>query len=278
MLTDSPLPSGGGESPRISMRFVHSMGQVFPILPAVRPPSIGDSPNGQIPLDRLVNVRRHENYDVLLAPEMAQQYRRLCADCLAATGVSLGINPGGAYRSFDQQVDSWNDRWERPVVRGRPIRTWPGHGTYSLRMRNGHLVAKTAVPGTSNHGLGAAVDLMVFGEPDPNLHGSRAWEWMLANAVDHGLSWELQDEPWHLRLVALPSESNPIPPPEEDEVALVLFRVDTHPDDLYQFDEATGETRHITAFEGAIRGGINGGWANNAVTISLPDDVNAALP
>jgi LAS superfamily LD-carboxypeptidase LdcB len=55
-------------------------------------------------------------------------------------------------------------------------------------------MAPLAVPGTSNHNLGIAVDIA-------NASGKRL-EWMLANAHKYGFSWELQSEPWHIRYVA----------------------------------------------------------------------------
>jgi hypothetical protein len=55
-------------------------------------------------------------------------------------------------------------------------------------------VAPMAVPGTSNHNLGIAIDIA-------NASGKRL-EWLLKNAQRFGFSWEVQSEPWHLRYVA----------------------------------------------------------------------------
>jgi LAS superfamily LD-carboxypeptidase LdcB len=55
-------------------------------------------------------------------------------------------------------------------------------------------MAPLAVPGTSNHNLGIAVDIA-------NASGKRL-EWLLKNALEFGFSWELQSEPWHLRYTA----------------------------------------------------------------------------
>jgi hypothetical protein len=54
-------------------------------------------------------------------------------------------------------------------------------------------MAPMAVPGTSNHNLGVAIDIA-------NASGKRL-EWLLANAQRFGFSWEVQSEPWHLRYV-----------------------------------------------------------------------------
>ena len=50
-----------------------------------------------------------------------------------------------------------------------------------------------AAPGTSNHNLGIAIDVA-------NANG-KILEWLLANADDYGFTWELQEEPWHIRYV-----------------------------------------------------------------------------
>jgi hypothetical protein len=184
----------------------------FPVLAAVRPSSIGTAANGEIATDLLVNVRRYERYDLLLAPEMAATYQTLVADCLAATGVQLGISGGGAYRTIDHQINLFFQRYETPPRPGRPTRHYNGR-TYSLRPG----MAAAATPGTSNHGLGVAVDLEVI-DPvtgaETDVSGSPAWPWLLENAVAHGLSWELQSEPWHLRLVTLDSPTPSAPSPE----------------------------------------------------------------
>jgi LAS superfamily LD-carboxypeptidase LdcB len=54
-------------------------------------------------------------------------------------------------------------------------------------------MAPMAVPGTSNHNWGIAIDIA-------NASGKRL-DWLLANADKFGFSWELQSEPWHLRYV-----------------------------------------------------------------------------
>jgi LAS superfamily LD-carboxypeptidase LdcB len=52
-----------------------------------------------------------------------------------------------------------------------------------------------AVPGTSKHNLGIAVDIKNSTEP-------KRLQWLAANAVSFGFSWEVvPSEPWHLRYV-----------------------------------------------------------------------------
>lgn len=226
----------------------------FPVLPGVRPPSIRDSANGQIPADLLVNVRTYEDYDVYLAVEAATLWGQLRVACFEATGCRLAISGGGAYRTLGQQVTLFLQRYEYPAQGGLPAdryRTYLGR-RYSLRKG----MAAAATPGTSNHGLGAAVDTEVINPTTRAVTAtiaSPAWTWLLQNAVRLGWSWELQSESWHLRMIRLPSA----PSDEEDEVT--LFRVNTNPDAIYLLG-ADG-VRHIGGYEGALRAAANPGWA-----------------
>ena len=91
----------------------------------------------------------------------AEQLTRLIADARGA-GVHIGITD--SYRSFEAQVD---------VARRK--------GLYS----QGGLAA---VPGTSDHGWGMAVDLDL---------DARAQAWMRANGATYGFHEDTPREPWH---------------------------------------------------------------------------------
>jgi hypothetical protein len=57
--------------------------------------------------------------------------------------------------------------------------------------------AMAAVPGTSNHGLGLAIDFAT------NMENYNAFvAWLIANAATYGYSAESQSESWHWRYVA----------------------------------------------------------------------------
>lgn len=96
-----------------------------------------------------------------LAPAAAEAFRRMRA-AAAAEGVEIGVT--GAYRDFDGQVD---------LARRK--------GLYS----NGGLAA---VPGTSQHGWGLAVDV------DVDVDGQ---SWLRANASRFGFFEDVPREPWH---------------------------------------------------------------------------------
>lgn len=114
--------------------------------------------NGKIPESALAEVG--DTGHRLWAPA-AESLERLRADA-ARDGVTIGITD--SYRSYESQVD----------VAARK-------GLYS----QGGLAA---VPGTSDHGWGMAVDLDL---------DDRAQTWMRANGARYGFVEDTPREPWH---------------------------------------------------------------------------------
>jgi hypothetical protein len=99
-----------------------------------------------------------------MMPEAAQAYRAMMRDA-ADEGVPLVF--GQSYRSYPEQVQIAAEK-----------------GIYG----QGGLAA---VPGTSNHGLGLALDLNLSASP-----GQR--EWLLQNGPKYGFHFPMADEPWHI--------------------------------------------------------------------------------
>ncbi|PJJ57664.1 D-alanyl-D-alanine carboxypeptidase-like protein [Mumia flava] len=126
-------------------------------------------PNGRLPASALCTVDGIE-----LRADAAEAWARLEEDFRAAFGRSPCVNNG--YRSYAQQA--------------------------SMYAANPGLVA---APGTSNHGLGLAVDLC-GAEEGP---GSSTWTWLDSNGPAYGWglpSWARpggsRAEPWHFEYLA----------------------------------------------------------------------------
>jgi hypothetical protein len=130
--------------------------------------------NGQIPLVQLVHVGGGQ----YLRPDVAAQWGLMRAACKAATGVTLGLTEG--YRAYSRQVVLYQ--------------------AYQTYLRFGRPKANVAaVPGTSNHGLGTALDLNNY-EP--------AWAWLQANAPKYGFTWtqgKASGERWHWVFAVAPT-------------------------------------------------------------------------
>ncbi|CCH86500.1 Membrane metalloendopeptidase [Modestobacter italicus] len=129
------------------------------------PPAWGGLANGQIPRDQLCPVGKGQR----LRCDAAAAYTAMSAAYAATFGSPLCITD--SYRSLDAQVDAHH---RKPAI--------------------------TAVPGTSNHGWGLAVDLC----GGVNVFGTTQTAWMQANAAHYGWvhpDWAQADgrnpEPWH---------------------------------------------------------------------------------
>ena len=114
--------------------------------------------NGRLTASQLAQVEPGH----FLTPTAANSFQQMKA-AAAKDGVNLNINT--AYRSYENQVKMANQ--------------------YGLYSKGG----KAAVPGTSNHGLGKAVDLNVKANPG-------SFEWLKNNASKYGF-YNIPREPWH---------------------------------------------------------------------------------
>ena len=119
-------------------------------------------------------------------------------------------------------------------------------------------LATAAVPGTSNHGLGIALDIALGTSPSNATSVTPATvNWLIANAHRYGFSAELQSEQWHWRYVtgdAIPQsvvdfESPNIPIPPTPELPMKYYALPP---------TATGNRAHIVVIDGACRYRCNG--------------------
>lgn len=99
----------------------------------------------------------------------------------------------GGYRSFERQNEIFD--WDLYVETGGSLNdTSPVKGaTRAKKGSNGGTAA--AFPGTSNHGLGIAVDIAGYGDA-----GYLARYWVMQNGYNYGWSWfegSSVNEPWH---------------------------------------------------------------------------------
>lgn len=125
-------------------------------------------------------------------------------DAASRDGVTLNpTSTADTYRVYDTQERIFRDRYTTDWLIGRPSVLWNG-----VRWWQKAGTATAAVPGTSNHGWGLAVDVN-----DVALDGRL--QWLTDHADTYGWSGELNTEPWHWHYYA--GDSIPAALLEEDD-------------------------------------------------------------
>lgn len=169
----------------------------YPVLPIIMPSDLAGAKNGELNQSLLRSIK---------AP--SGKLHRLAAtawNCmqLAAYFDGVELKHVGAYRPLSEQMALFNNRYQRSDTGRVPqvTRTYQGQ-TWFLKKG----VAPAGTPGTSNHGIGLAIDVA-------SASGKRL-EWLLgdgfmtSNALKYGFSWQVSDskdknfEAWHLQYFA----------------------------------------------------------------------------
>jgi D-alanyl-D-alanine dipeptidase len=172
----------------------------YPVRDVVRPAVLAGYANGRLPDSILVSVAGQAGGPtVRLVAPAAAAWQTLCAAAKAAGHILKASGVADSYRPYSVQVSTFQARYTTTKIAGRPTRSWQGKTWWQ---RPGTAVA--AVPGTSNHGWGLAVDVGVELDADPAAEPLPAatLNWLLAHALSYGFSWETQSEPWHIRFFA----------------------------------------------------------------------------
>lgn len=159
------------------------MARELPVRRLIIPPALKAHKNGEIPLTLLAPIKPF-GYLYTTAAASWQAMKRAAKD----DGIVLKPTSAmDAYRPLTVQRSVFLQRYTTTPVPGATTRTWNGT-TYYLKKG----LAPLATPGTSNHGLGLAVDVA-------NVGADGRLEWLLANYERFGWSHEVQSEPWHIR-------------------------------------------------------------------------------
>lgn len=166
----------------------------LPIRNVTRPAALRGKPNGKLSTRDLVTTPGQAGgAPVRLVAPAARAWAAFTA-ALLAEGHTLKIGwPNSAYRPYADQERIFRDRY-LPSIFG--TRRWMGQ-----RWKKRPNVAAAAVPGTSNHGWGLAVDVGEESDGDAGTESLDAGTLaaMKVHAHRFGWSWELQSEPWHIR-------------------------------------------------------------------------------
>ena len=185
----------------------------LPVTAVVMPADLINASNGNLATPPLTAVDFPGRGQGRLHVNAWRAFRAMANACLVATGMVLTVTSvADAYRSYKNQLTAFLARYE-PVSATTYYLTskskrkhWPnaknlGYSSNYWRLKPGY--AMVAVPGTSNHGWGLALDIaIVLNGGVAGVYNSACWQWLLANAAKYGFSWEAQSEPWHVRYTA----------------------------------------------------------------------------
>lgn len=172
----------------------------YPVRPVTLPGELQcGAANGRLSNDVLADIGHNGRLSLTAARAWNAMYVAAAADGFAGAD-SLTWTPGGTYRTLDMQHSVFIARYEATGQTDRKRATDRFYSGLWWRLRGGN--AQVATPGTSNHGLGLAVDLALGETPSSARSIMPAVPWLLDNAASLGWSWEVQSEPWHLRYVA----------------------------------------------------------------------------
>lgn len=196
----------------------------FPVRAVSRPTCLDGQTNGQLNPSLLIDTPvPYATWTCRLVPPAARAWRALTSAALSAGHTLKPSGPSDSYRPYEVQERIFLQRFTTQRV-SRTKRTWRGKTWY---LRPGYALA--AVPGTSNHGLGLAVDVgeEVDGDTGTETVDRDTVDWLVANEERFGFSHEVQSEPWHLRYFAgddipravLDHEAGAPPSQGDDEVA-----------------------------------------------------------
>lgn len=202
----------------------------LPVVDVVLPTGLNPAMNGYLPAAFITSVYGGGG----LHRTAARAWNALVA-AAKRDGITLTYTPGGTYRTYDAQVTLFRSRYTLLWLPFRPTKRWDSDGDGDTeiwyQLPN---TAMAAVPGTSNHGLGLAIDTALNGYGSAAQPITPALDWMLDHAPLYGFSWEAQSEPWHIRyvtgdripLAVLAYEDSLKPPPPEDPDMAQLIQAD----------------------------------------------------
>lgn len=169
---------------------------LYPVLPIIMPTDLAGVPNGKLPAKLLRNIKAPNGQLHSLAATAWNAMQ------LAAYFDGIELKHVGAYRPLSEQMALFNNRYSLSPTGRKPqvTRTYLGKTWY---LKKG--MSPAGVPGTSNHGIGLAIDIA-------SASGKRlAWllgdSFATSNALKYGFTWEVADpknpnfEQWHIRYV-----------------------------------------------------------------------------
>lgn len=157
----------------------------------------------------LVNIGNGD----LLGAQAAAAYLQARAAGMPAGGIN------SAYRSHAEQAHQFNDNYTRDkaLSTGKDKRTWNGVAYWrrARKVSNGAPTVSVAVPGTSNHERGTALDIDT---------SSAAYAWLRKHGAAFGwIADRVPNELWHFEFDASHVQAPTTQPPMESEITMIYL-------------------------------------------------------
>ena len=155
------------------------------------------NPWNYVPSDYSVKLSKYGDYKV--AKSCLKDLKQMLADCKSAGSKAVVVS---AYRSNSYQAGLYERRVQRFIDQG-----------YSKEEAKTEAAKRVAVPGTSEHELGLAVDIVDvnYQTLDKKQENTAAQKWLMANSWKYGFILRYPNgkssvtgiiyEPWHYRYV-----------------------------------------------------------------------------
>jgi LAS superfamily LD-carboxypeptidase LdcB len=157
---------------------------ILPIIKLTKPADLSKKIPGKLPVELLTSLPGGGKLHHLAAQAWLAMVEH-------AKVVNIELKPtsnGDLYRTYEAQLAGFKQRYLLTDTGTGKTRQFEGK-TWYLKPK----MAPLAAPGTSNHNLGLAIDVA-------NANGPRL-KWLVENEHLFGFSHEMQEEPWHIRLV-----------------------------------------------------------------------------
>lgn len=188
---------------------------MFPTQKLVSPKDMTEIPNGEMPAKLLGNIKPYGQ----LHHKAARCWEAMRK---AASTDGLELSHVGALRTLKEQQSLFKQRYSLKDEGRHPTITRKYAGKTWFLKEN---CSPAGTPGTSNHGLGLAIDVCaVINKKNVGLGSApKHVEWLKKNAGTYGFAWEIADprdpnfEIWHM--ICFNADT---PPPAVTETALTI--------------------------------------------------------
>ncbi len=227
---------------------------VYPVVSITRSALLNSQTNGKLTSDILLSTSGRASGPIIRLITPAGRSWRAMAETAAKDGITLkATSDVDSYRPYDVQLNIFLSRYKTAYKANVDVKVWNGTKWY---LWSG---ATAAVPGTSNHGWGQAVDVV-------RLTG--VVDWLLAHAKTYGWSWEIQSESWHIHYFAgdkIPQAvldyeaGSPAPSTGEDTMAFDLEEVQQIRESIRFMFKEDGTVKEVIG--DAVRNVFTGGRA-----------------